>query len=46
MLRKRMIHEYIKDPWVLSDALNAAHEQVPMLVAAGQRLVDEVQRRL
>jgi hypothetical protein len=32
-LRNRMVHEYIRSPVVLAEAVNAAHEQVPMLVA-------------
>lgn len=45
-MRNRMVHEYIRDPALLSDALNAAHEQVPQLVAAAQRLVQEALARL
>ena len=45
-LRNKMVHEYIKDPAVLSDALNAAHDQVPALVDSAQRLVQETGRRL
>lgn len=45
-MRNRMVHEYIRDPALLSDALNAAHERVPMLVATAQRLVQEVHQRL
>jgi hypothetical protein len=42
-LRNRMVHEYIRSPSVLAEAVNAAHEQVPMLVAfalACQRYAD------
>lgn len=45
-MRNKMVHEYIRDPAVLSDALNAAHEQVPLLVASAQRLLDEARQRL
>jgi hypothetical protein len=31
-LSSRMVHEYIRNPAVLAEAVNAAHEQVPMLV--------------
>ena len=31
-LRNRMVHEYERDPAALADALQAAHEAVPMLV--------------
>lgn len=33
-LRNRMIHEYVRDPEVLSAALQAGHEAVPLLSAA------------
>ncbi len=42
-LRNRMVHEYIRSPDVLAEAVNAAHDQVPMLVAfarACQRYAD------
>ncbi len=32
-LRNRMVYAYIRSPSVLAEAVNAAHEQVPMLVA-------------
>lgn len=33
-LRNRMIHDYVRDPAELAQALQAAHEAVPMLFAA------------
>lgn len=45
-LRNRMIHEYVKDPAVLSDALNAGHAAVPMLLAVAKALCAEVDARL
>lgn len=45
-MRNKMVHEYIRDPAVLSDALNTAHEQVPMLVTSAQRLLLQTQQRL
>lgn len=30
-LRKRMVHEYVRDPAVLAEALNQAHQAAPML---------------
>ena len=45
-LRNRMIHEYVKDPVLLSDALNAGHAGVPMLLAAAKALCAEVDARL
>ena len=32
-LRDRMVHEYIRDPVVLAQAVNEAHAKMPMLVA-------------
>jgi hypothetical protein len=32
-LRNRMVHEYIRDAAVLAEALNQAHQAVPMLAA-------------
>ena len=32
-LRNRMVHEYIRDPALLAEAVTEAHEAVPMLVA-------------
>lgn len=46
LLRNKMVHEYIKDPAVLSDALNAAHDSVPELVASAERLLQEARSRL
>jgi len=45
-LRNRLIHEYQKDPALLADALNLAHERVGLLVATAQRLVAEARHRL
>lgn len=40
-----MIHKYIEDPVVLSAALQAGHEHVPMLLDGAGRLIDELRRR-
>jgi hypothetical protein len=45
-LRNRMIHEYVKDPAVLCDALNAGHAGVPMLLEAAKAFCAEVDARL
>ena len=45
-LRNRMIHEYVKDPALLCDALNAGHGGVAMLLAVARRLCAEVDARL
>lgn len=37
-LRNRMIHEYVKDPAELAQALQAAHDFVPLLVHTAQRM--------
>lgn len=37
-LRNQMVHEYIEDPAVLADALEAGHRFVPVLVAVAERL--------
>ncbi|NWG73470.1 MAG: hypothetical protein HXY24_02495 [Rubrivivax sp.] len=39
-LRNRMIHEYVRDPAELAQALERAHAAVPMLRAAAQRMAD------
>jgi hypothetical protein len=45
-LRNRLVHEYIRQPVVLADALQAAHRSVPALCAAAQRLAGETRLRL
>ncbi len=44
-LRNQMVHEYIEDPAILASALQAAHEQVPMLVTAAAALLAEIDAR-
>jgi uncharacterized protein with HEPN domain len=44
-LRNQMVHEYVEDPAVLWDALQAGRRYVPALAAAAQALVSEVTRR-
>jgi hypothetical protein len=41
-LRNRMVHEYVSDAAALADALNAAHDGVPDLVAAAQVMAGRV----
>ncbi len=43
-LRNQMVHEYIEDLSILSNALNLAHAFVPELLAAAARCVQEVER--
>ncbi len=44
-LRNQMVHEYVEDPQILTDALQTGHEFVATLVAAANRMIGEVQRR-
>jgi hypothetical protein len=44
-LRNRLVHEYVEDAAVLLDALQTAHDAVPMLSAMAERLADEVEHR-
>ena len=44
-LRNQMVHEYVEDPAVLWDALQAGQRYVPVLAAAAQALVAEATRR-
>ena len=44
-LRNQMIHEYVEDPKVLADALEAAHAAVADLVTASQAMTAEIARR-
>ena len=44
-LRNRMVHEYIRDPVQLADALTEAHHAVPMLVQFAQACHDYAQAR-
>ncbi len=44
-LRNRMVHEYIRDPALLADAVNEAHANVPMLVDFAAACRDHAGRR-
>lgn len=44
-LRNQMVHEYIEDPAVLADALNAGHRFVPTFCAMADRVLAETDRR-
>lgn len=44
-LRNQMVHDYIEDPEILANALNAGHDFVPTLVAVGQALIDAIDKR-
>lgn len=44
-LRNRMVHEYVDDPELLSSALQAGHELVPLLIETADAMLGEVRRR-
>lgn len=44
-LRNQMVHDYVEDPRVLADALQAAHGFVPALLETARRMLDEITRR-
>jgi hypothetical protein len=43
-LRNRMIHEYVRDPAELAQALHAAHDAVPMLVHVAAQMTQAASR--
>lgn len=45
-LRNQMVHEYIEDPIILINALNAGHAFVPSLWITADRLIGEVEKRM
>ena len=44
-LRNQMVHEYMEDPQVLADALNAGHRHVETLCADAECLVGDIRSR-
>lgn len=44
-MRNKMVHEYIEDPTVLADALNAGHRFIPMLLTTTEAMQHEIHRR-
>lgn len=44
-LRNQMIHEYVEDPVVLVNALQAGHNFVPSLIDAANKMTAEIERR-
>jgi hypothetical protein len=42
--RNQMVHEYIEDPGTLSDALNAGHSAIPVLLNAAEHMLAELDR--
>ena len=46
LLRNRMVHEYVDDPELLAEALNAAHQGVPDLLNAALAMADKAAGRI
>ena len=44
-LRNQMVHEYVEDALVLASALENGHLFVPVLIAAGENMIAEIERR-
>ena len=44
-LRNRMVHEYVRDPALLAEALNQGHAMVPMLTGFARRLAEACRQR-
>jgi hypothetical protein len=44
-LRNQMVHEYVEDPVVLASALQTGHAFVPALIAAANKMINEIERR-
>ncbi|OHC62802.1 MAG: hypothetical protein A3H93_03135 [Rhodocyclales bacterium RIFCSPLOWO2_02_FULL_63_24] len=44
-LRNQMIHEYVEDPVVLTDALQSGHAFVPALIDAAEKMIAEIESR-
>ncbi len=44
-LRNQMVHEYVEDPVILSNALQTGHAFVPALIAATNAMIVESERR-
>lgn len=44
-LRNQMVHEYVEDPVVLTNALQSGHSFVPALIEAGKKMIAEIENR-
>jgi hypothetical protein len=44
-LSNQMIHEYVEDPVVLTSALQTGHTFVPVLIAAANKMISEIEQR-
>lgn len=45
-LRNQMIHEYIENPNILLNALNAGHDFVSELANVAERMLSEIKERV
>lgn len=45
-LRNQMVHEYIEDPGIFLDALQAGHDLVPQLTDAARNMLAQIRTRL
>jgi hypothetical protein len=44
-LRNQMVHEYVEDPVVLSNALQTGHAFVPALISTANKMIAEIDVR-
>ena len=44
-LRNKMVHEYIKDYQVLADAIQTAHDYIPVFKTIIENIVNEIEKR-
>ncbi|MHB1174920.1 MAG: hypothetical protein ACYCZJ_07335 [Sulfuriferula sp.] len=44
-LRNQMVHEYVEDPAILASALQSGHAFVPALIAAADKMMNEIEQR-
>jgi len=44
-LRNQMVHEYMEDPALLANALQTGHLFVPILIAAANKMIAEIELR-
>jgi len=44
-LRNQMVHEYVEDPEILANALQAAHGFAAVLIATADRMLGEIESR-
>ena len=44
-LRNQMVHEYVEDPGILADALQAGHAFVPTLITAAECMIAEFEKK-